>query len=224
MKYFVYKLTEITYRNRVEWEDGHGSLQNIVSDETRRTVISTWENMNDSFGEKLLKEGDPTLVLLPTSDGGHIEYSYVLERRELKGTEWEFVGYLASNRRNEWDTGHYPEDYFDDPPICESDYEHEEDPEQPSYCLNCRVREADCLCGVCEAEIEEMEKPRCICGKVVASEEIVLCDECLAEQKKWERECLKKVLRFRIFSSEWWCLLHDVVCYWYYALKYRICK
>ena len=97
-----YRLIETEYRNRIEYEDGPGSLQNIVSDESRRLV-----------GEGTIREGaskeemtSRVQHLIPYQGQdyglGMYDYSYTLEAREKGATEWEYV-----------DTLHYVEPEID---------------------------------------------------------------------------------------------------------------
>jgi len=98
---FTYRLTQVTYRNRIEYEDGPGSLQNVVSDSSSH-VIRVWENQGEVFGTWLLEDGVPGLSR-GTPDGW-IEYSYKLERC-LTGDEnkWKLVGFLEPQEGDDYD-------------------------------------------------------------------------------------------------------------------------
>lgn len=91
-KLFDYQLVEHYYRNRIEWEDGPGSLQNVVSDERIR-VIRTWENRDEDFGRQLITDGFSGLRC-NSPDGWH-EYSYRLQRRSAEGGEWALVDFIS---------------------------------------------------------------------------------------------------------------------------------
>lgn len=97
---FDYRVIETTYRNRIENEDGPGSLENIVSDTSTRIM---WERKNEAedFRDYMRKTG------VSGSEGsadGFIEYSYTLERRPA-GTsdEWTFAGNLKVKRQDDDD-------------------------------------------------------------------------------------------------------------------------
>jgi hypothetical protein len=92
-KHFDYQLVEHYYRNRMEWEDGPGSLQNIVSDEHIR-VIRTWDNRDEDFGNRLIQSGLSGLEC--DSDDGWEQYSYYLKRRPIAGGEWRLVGFVEA--------------------------------------------------------------------------------------------------------------------------------
>src|SRR3989338_10009647 len=90
---FDYQLVEHYYRNRTEWEDGPGSLQNITSDKRTR-VVRTWEKRDEDFGCRLIKSG--LTGLQRDSDDGWEQYSYYLERRPIAGGEWRLVGFVEA--------------------------------------------------------------------------------------------------------------------------------
>lgn len=103
---FDYRLIQATYRNRIEYEDGPGSLQNIVSDVSER-VLYTWNNESENFGKELLKDG---LSGLPRgSVDGFYDYNHKLERRPSGDDtgEWKYVGFVKPAR---WDD----DDYWDE--------------------------------------------------------------------------------------------------------------
>ncbi len=93
MPQFDYRLTEKVYESRVEWEDGAGSLQNIVTDKSEPQVIFAWREKDENFGRNLMKSH--SLNLPEDSSDGRTEYTHTLERR-LSGTEdaWKFLGFL----------------------------------------------------------------------------------------------------------------------------------
>jgi hypothetical protein len=98
---FTYRLVKTTYRNQIEYEDGPGSLQNIVSDSSSH-IIRVWKNMGEDFGSWILEEGLPGL---PRSESlGWVEYSYKLERRPTNSYEhWRLVGFLNPEAYDEYD-------------------------------------------------------------------------------------------------------------------------
>ncbi len=106
MPRFEYRLVRLTYMNRIEYEDGPGSLMNIVSDEPRWSTIRTWPDEDEQFGERLVKEGVP-FSLSDSAEGGRIDYSYELQRRADVSAEWEYVGHVRSAHRAK------PRDWYD---------------------------------------------------------------------------------------------------------------
>jgi hypothetical protein len=98
MPTFEYQLVEKVYNNRIAYEDGPGSLQNIVAD-CRESVRATWTNEDEVFGGRLIENGS-RLCRRDSSDG-RTEYSYWLMRRPQGAdqAEWKFVG--AVYRPNE---------------------------------------------------------------------------------------------------------------------------
>lgn len=94
MTQFDYRLTETIYTNRVEWEDGPGSLQNIVADKSAPRVMCEWQKKDEAFGKNLMRFH--MLDLPDDSPDGHVEYSHMLERRPSGMAEgaWNFVGFL----------------------------------------------------------------------------------------------------------------------------------
>ena len=104
---YDYRLIQSTYRQRIEYEDGPGSLQNIVSDVSHR-VLYKWKNESEDFGKVLLKEG---LSGLPrNSSDGRYDYNHKLERRLTGATsEWEYVGFINARKSHDDDYDEYEE-------------------------------------------------------------------------------------------------------------------
>lgn len=90
---FDYQLLEITYYNRIVYEDGPGSCQNIVS-ESQHRVLREWHADDESYGEYLLSHRIPNLYIETETEGGRYDYSYWLERRPVGTEQWEFIGSL----------------------------------------------------------------------------------------------------------------------------------
>ncbi|MDB5266409.1 MAG: hypothetical protein JWN89_224 [Parcubacteria group bacterium] len=89
-----YRLIETEYRNRIEYEDGPGSLQNIVSDKRERILDrGTWSD--ESSTEDLIRYCVEYCIPHRRLEGpvGMYEYNYFLEYRKSSAVEWE---YLAS--------------------------------------------------------------------------------------------------------------------------------
>lgn len=99
MTLFDYRLVENYYRNRMEWEDGPGSLQNVVSDKRIR-VVRTWDKRDEDFAHRLIKSG--LTGLEQDSLDGWRQYSYHLER--LEEGRWRFMGTVdaLSDPEDEW--------------------------------------------------------------------------------------------------------------------------
>jgi len=53
---YTYRLVETTWRNHIEYEDGHGSLEEIVPEKFSR-VIQTWEHEDEDFALTLERNG-----------------------------------------------------------------------------------------------------------------------------------------------------------------------
>lgn len=99
-KLFDYQLVEHYYRNRTEWEDGPGSLKNIVSDKRTR-VVRTWGKRSEDFGHQLIQTG--LTGLNRDSDDGRDQYAYYLERRPVAGGEWRLVGFVEAKPDPDYD-------------------------------------------------------------------------------------------------------------------------
>jgi hypothetical protein len=141
---FDYRLLAITYRNRVEYEDGPGSLKNIVSDVSQR-VFRFWEDADENFGTRFLNNTYVEDLSLETdSDDGWYQYSYRLERKAKEDSEWKFVGFLDKHR--------YREEEEDISENLENEWPEYKEPEY--HCLDCKcLMETDCLfCEHCEAK------------------------------------------------------------------------
>jgi len=91
MDIYDYRLIEKVYCNRIENEDGPGSLQNVISSEKIR-IIKKWTEQKEDFGVQLIE--NHSLDLSEDSDDGFIEFSHLLERRRCGSDKWEFVGCL----------------------------------------------------------------------------------------------------------------------------------
>lgn len=95
---FDYRVVETTYRNRIENEDGPGSLENIVSDTSTRVM---WERKSEAedFRDYLRTTG---VSGEEGSADGFIEYSYTLERRPAgTSNEWKFSAHLKVKRQDD---------------------------------------------------------------------------------------------------------------------------
>ncbi len=100
MAQFNYRLTEKIYENRIENEDGPGSLENIMTRVSECRVINIWSDKSVYFGKHLMKSH--SLDLPEDSADGRIEYSYTLERRACGDSgEWFFLGFLYPNNVEE---------------------------------------------------------------------------------------------------------------------------
>lgn len=93
MQVFQYRLVQKHYRNSIQWEDGPGSLQNVVS-KVRTRVVRSWDRRDEEFARSIIKSGLTGLEL--DSDDGWDEYSYHLERRATSTESWKYVGHVKS--------------------------------------------------------------------------------------------------------------------------------
>ena len=98
-----YRLIETEYRNRIEYEYGPGSLQNIVSDKRKR-ILDRGAQSDDTSTEDLIRYCVAYCIPHRRLEGpvGMYEYSYILEYRKGSVDEWE---YLASIYDVELDLG-----------------------------------------------------------------------------------------------------------------------
>jgi hypothetical protein len=104
---YEYRIIEKVYRNRVEYEDGPGSLTNIVSDELPNRELKRWTSMSEEFGDEILKDGVKRweCMLRASDPDGRVDRSYWLERR-VSGSneEWRFLGTVRSNTSSDGDS------------------------------------------------------------------------------------------------------------------------
>lgn len=87
-----YRLTRRTYRNRIEYEDGPGSLQNVVQDETR-SRFREWDE-SDGTSEKDVTNRAKRMIPYMEYEDSWIEEAYWLESRKDNSREWQFVTVL----------------------------------------------------------------------------------------------------------------------------------
>lgn len=99
MPSYEYRLVRLTYVNRLEYEDGPGSLTNVVSGEPQKRTLRIWHDRDENFGKGLVAHGFKSYALISSSEDGWIEYSYRLERRleNSADAEWEYVASIPSN-------------------------------------------------------------------------------------------------------------------------------
>ncbi len=84
------RLVRNTYVDRVEYEDGPGSLQNVVQDVSRK-VTKEWNVPDDTSSEVLIFSIKHYIPNIYEFDDPRIEESYTLERRKDDSSEWEYV-------------------------------------------------------------------------------------------------------------------------------------
>lgn len=89
------RLVETFYQNRIEWEDGPGSCQNIVSDSStrRRDLGSMTVAEARILGKSNVEEILGTYFEEDSADGFE-EYSYMLEYLDPTTETWHLVGFL----------------------------------------------------------------------------------------------------------------------------------
>lgn len=93
---FEYRLVKDTYRAKLVYDDGPGSMRDVVHVKIGSAVISEWGYADEEFGERLLQLGDGGLRLEREPADGSYAFSYRLERR-VSGDEWEYVGHLHAD-------------------------------------------------------------------------------------------------------------------------------
>ncbi len=105
-----YRLTRRTYRNRIEHEDGPGSLQNIVQDETR-SRFREWSEPDGTSKEDVTRRAQRMIPYLEYEDTW-VEETYWLESQKDDSSEWQFVTVLYPTF--EPDRDDYEDDYSDE--------------------------------------------------------------------------------------------------------------
>lgn len=194
---FKYRLIETTYKQRIEWEDGPGTLRNIVSDVSER-IVKIW------LGNKNISR-----YIYPNQPDGWVDYSYHVERKAKGAYAWEhdrFVDKSTEGRKVYYD---YPDytclDEYLAPLLPETEWE------EPEYrCCTCNVLVTPDVheCAECATAFYELVRPRCCeCKQPVAGSQM-LCDECA-----WEFfvSDMKELFGLSVFHREWWGLLHDIL-------------
>ena len=88
-----YKLTKNIYVSRIEWEDGPGSLENVVEDVTRR-VMKEWSMADGTPEKSVIRYAEHYIPKRYDFDDPRIEESYILERRKDDSSEWEYVEFF----------------------------------------------------------------------------------------------------------------------------------
>jgi hypothetical protein len=105
-----WKLTQRTYGRRVEWEDGHGSLQNIVEDMSMGRP-RVWHEPDEKPKDRVLRGAQARIPRIEYEDTWNEEV-YWLECRKDDSSKWEFVDVLRpkleDDRCDDWD------EYWDD--------------------------------------------------------------------------------------------------------------
>lgn len=88
-----YRLVKYTYVSRLEWEDGPGSLENVVEDRTDR-VVKEWTRPDDESTQVAIRYAEHFIPCRYDLEDPRIEESYMLERRKDSSSEWEYVDYF----------------------------------------------------------------------------------------------------------------------------------
>ena len=85
---FRKRITETTYRHRIENEDGPGSLTNIASSETEEVheSLSTHKPSVEDYGKGIKV----------FSQNGWISYNYKLELFNEETQEWDLIGFIPT--------------------------------------------------------------------------------------------------------------------------------
>jgi hypothetical protein len=116
MSRFTYRLVEVATWQSVEWENGPGSLQNVVSDSSG-SILRQWHDMPDDYGVSLLSEvkEDFPHLFRDFSFDGETEYEYQLERSPTGDNHaWKFVGFVRQTSTSGRDTSLEGSDFWDD--------------------------------------------------------------------------------------------------------------
>jgi hypothetical protein len=187
---FKYRLIETTYRQRIEWEDGPGTLRNIVSDVSER-IVKIW------VGNKNISR-----FIYPNQPDGWEDYSYRIERKAKGAYAWEhdrFVDKSVECRSVYHDQSDYMSlDEYLEPELPETEWE------EPEYrCCTCNVLVTFDVyeCAACEAAWTEKHRPRCYACHELCGDWQVICNDC---DRKFGLERLSSVLEFRVLDTYWW--------------------
>lgn len=99
-----YRLIETEYKNRIEYEDGPGSLKNIVSDKKKR-ILDRGVQSHESSTEDLIRYCVAYCIPHRRLKGpvGMYEYSYILEYRKGGVDEWEYLASIDDVELDLWD-------------------------------------------------------------------------------------------------------------------------
>lgn len=191
---FRYRLIQTTYKQRMEWEDGPGSLRNIVSDVSER-VVAHWIGYID-LGRYIYSD-DPD---------GWCDFSYRIERKAKGAVAWEYHRHVDKAKYERRDRYGDYDDYVPDYAKAEPE---EEWPTYQHCCYWCGapIGDSERECAECIAREEEFNRPRClICGYTV-KEGIAICDECEQyerDEELYKRERLESFLSFQVHKGYWW--------------------
>lgn len=192
---FKYRLIETTYRQRIEWEDGPGSLRNIVSDVSER-IVKIW------IGHK-----DISRFIYPNQSDGWEDYSYRIERKAKGAYAWEHDRFVDKGTEGRKVYHDYPDymnlDEYLAPLLPETEWE------EPEYrCCTCNVLVTPDVyeCAECVAAEVEKYRSRCCACQEPCGDWQVICDDC---DRKYGRERLASVLEFRVLDTYWWRELLD---------------
>lgn len=86
------RLTETSYSNRLEWEDGPGSLRNVVSDSTRHRYDLGSMTLDEANAfTKSDAEEELGIYFQEDSADGFEEYNYKLEYRDSATNQWHYI-------------------------------------------------------------------------------------------------------------------------------------
>ncbi|MBP7741341.1 MAG: hypothetical protein KA104_01450 [Candidatus Pacebacteria bacterium] len=193
---FKYRLIETTYRQRVEWEDGPGSLRNIVSDVSER-IVAIW------VGYKNIAR-----FIYPNQPDGWEDYSYHIERKAKGAYAWEYDRWIDKSTEGRQAQRDKPDSLLTLDEYLASELP-ETEWEEPEYrCCTCNELIAPDVheCAACEAAEVEKYRPRCCACHEPCGEWQVICDDC---DRKFGLERLVSVLEFRVLDTYWWRELLD---------------
>ena len=191
---FKFRLIETTYRQRVEWEDGPGSLRNIVSDKSER-IVALWVGYKDL-----------DRYIYPNEPDGWYDYSYRIERKAKGALAWEYHRYVDNTQRKE-------EDFWESRDLSEMYQE----PEPQRFCYWCGTGisgdQLQPVCASCEEWRTEMERPQCAWCGVTIEEGSFMCkkheEETAANEERYRQQRLEDrefFFSFQVHCPSWWML------------------
>ena len=88
------QVTHVRYDNHLEWEDGPGSLQNVVSDTSEPRVVCTTRITLADAKQLSREDFEHCIWFEEDSADGWTEHSYKLEWLNPDTGKWGLVGFL----------------------------------------------------------------------------------------------------------------------------------
>ncbi len=85
-----YRLIRNVYVDRVQHEDGPGSLMNVVQD-VRRGVHREWSLSDETPEKSAIRYAEAHVPVRYSDEDPRIEETYTLERHKDDSCDWEYV-------------------------------------------------------------------------------------------------------------------------------------